>query len=211
MRSADAATLIRVVIALAAAWLVLLKYNPWVIALMIGLAMLLDAVDGYFAVSEASGGKVGIIDYIGYALGSKKKAFKVNSYRAKVKATAKFGARMDIAGDRIMEYAFWIVFTYLGLLPLGVLFLIMIRHSFVDALMGEKGTSSKMNTSFASVVYSSKIGRLITPVLKFLAFAYLAFVYVSGYPIMVGYALVGLLLFFILLRGAAEAYEAFAG
>ena len=41
-------------------------------------------------------------------------------------------------------------------------------------------------------------------------FAYLPFVYISGYPIIVGYVLVTVLVAYIMLRGAAELYESFA-
>lgn len=211
MRSADMTTLIRVIIAIAAAWFILLKINPWLIAAMIIVAMLLDAIDGYFAVREVSNGKISFVDYLGYAIGNDKAAAKVKSYRGALKKASKYGARIDIAGDRIMEYAFWIIFTYLRVLPLWILFVVFIRNCLVDSLLGSKGTSSKMKTSFASTVYSSKVGRLITPVLKAAAFSYLAFVYIAAWPILPGYVLVALLLFFFLLRGAAELWEVMFG
>jgi len=73
--------------------------------------------------------------------------------------------------------------------------------------MGSKGTSSKAKTNFANLVYTSKYGRLLSGVLKALAFSYLMLVYLSDWNLLVGYALVALLLAIILLRGAAEIYE----
>ena len=67
-----------------------------------------------------------------------------------------------------------------------------------------------MKTGFAKAVYSSNIGRGFVNVVKFVTFAYLPFVYISGYPIIVGYVLVAVLVAYIMLRGAAELYESFA-
>jgi phosphatidylglycerophosphate synthase len=123
---------------------------------------------------------------------------------------ARFGPRIDVAGDRAVEYILWITYTYVGVLPLFVVFIAVIRHSFVDAFMAAKGTSSKMKTRFAQKVYSSNIGRGGINVVKFLAFSYLSLMYVWGYPAIIGYALVAILLAYIVIRGAAEIYEAYA-
>ncbi len=106
-----------------------------------------------------------------------------------------------------MEYVFWIVFVYINIVPLFVLFLIVLRHSFVDALMGAKGTSSKMHSAFAKWVYSSPIGRGGINVVKCVTFAYLALVYIAGWPIIIGWAFVTILVAYIMLRGAAEIHE----
>ena len=132
------------------------------------------------------------------------------SVKKTLKKKAKYGARIDVAGDRAVEYILWITFVYTGVVPIFVLFLIVIRHSFVDAVMAAKGTSSKMKTRFAKVVYSSNIGRGFVNVFKFITFAYLPFVYISGAPIVIGYVLVTILVGYIMLRGAAELYESFA-
>jgi hypothetical protein len=76
--------------------------------------------------------------------------------------------------------------------------------------MGVKGTSAKMKTRFARIVYSSNIARGGVNVVKFLTFAYLALAFAYGYPIIIGYALTVILLVYILLRGSAEIYESFA-
>ena len=207
MRSADATTLFRVLLAIIAAFLIVYRFNPFLIAALIAIAMLLDAVDGFLAVREASSGMITFGIYLDSALGRGTATARVAAVKKTLKKKAKFGARMDVAGDRAVEYILWITYAYVGIVPLIIVFLVVIRHSFVDALMAAKGTSSKMKTRFAKVVYSSNAGRGLINVVKFLAFAYLAFVYVSNYPIAIGYVLVGILFAYIMLRGAAEAYE----
>ncbi len=135
----------------------------------------------------------------------------VDGYIAKHidKKSSPFGPRIDVAGDRITEYTFWVIFTYLNIIPLFVILLVIIRHSVADAFMGFKGTSSKLKTSFARAVYGSGIGRGGVGVVKVITFSYLALVYMTNYqyPILVGYALTAILVVYILLRGAAEVYE----
>lgn len=210
MRSADAITLIRVGIILVVAYLILRAFNPILITALIGIAMLMDALDGYFAVREVSGGRVSLNMYASALLGDASASAKVKEYKEKVKRVSKYGARMDVAGDRAVEYILWITYTFVGVLPLFVIFIIVIRHSFVDAVMASRGTSSKMKTKFARVVYSSNLFRGGINVVKFLTFSYLAFAYIWGYPIAIGYALTAILVTYILIRGAAELYEAYS-
>jgi CDP-diacylglycerol--glycerol-3-phosphate 3-phosphatidyltransferase len=49
-------------------------------------------------------------------------------------STSPFGAVFDIAGDRIVETALWIVFADLGAVPIWVPLLVVTRGSVVDAL-----------------------------------------------------------------------------
>jgi phosphatidylglycerophosphate synthase len=210
MRSANFATLVRVLMMLGVIYLIMIKFNPISIIIIIAIMMLLDAVDGYLAVSEASGGSVGLGAYARAAMGNANASSYVKRYKQRLSKSSPLGARIDVAGDRIIELLFWITFTYLHLIPLFILIIIIIRHSFVDALMAGKGTSSKMKTKFARIVYSSSIGRGGINVVKFLTFSYLVLVYVSGYPIIIGYILVTILVAYILLRGLAEIYEVIA-
>lgn len=209
MRSADAITLFRTLLVFPIAYAILAKFNPVVTILLIVLMFVLDAVDGYAAVYEVSGGKIGLVEYFKSALGDKKAHDKVGAYKSSIKKQSVYGARIDIAGDRVTEYVFWIVFTYVNIIPLWVLFLIVLRHSFVDAVMGARGTSSKMKSAFARAVYSSPLGRGGIGVVKAVTFSYLVLVYVSGWPIVVGYVLVAILVSYIMLRGIAELYETF--
>ncbi|MHB1830092.1 MAG: CDP-alcohol phosphatidyltransferase family protein [Candidatus Micrarchaeaceae archaeon] len=210
MRSADATTLVRVLLIVFVAYLILGKYNPIAIIILIAVAMLLDAVDGFFAVNEASNGAVGPFAYIKSVLGDKASVHTVQGFKKKLAKTAKFGPRIDVAGDRAVEYILWVVYTVAGVIPIFVLFIVIIRHSFVDAFMAAKGTSSKMKTRFARVIYSSNLWRGGINVVKFLTFSYLSLVYIWSYPEWIGYVLVTILVSYILLRGAAELYEAYA-
>ena len=207
MRGADAVTLSRLPIIVAIVYLILVRFNPIVTILLIILVTVLDAVDGMVAVWSSSKGKIGFVEYAKAALGDTKMKALVKKYKQGISKTARHGPRMDIAGDRIVEYLLWIVFTYTGIVPLFVLLIIVIRHSFADAFMGAKGTSSKMRTRAASWLYSSNASRFAINALKLVTFSYLVLVFVSGYSLLAGYTLIGLLAAFIVIRGAAEIYE----
>lgn len=207
MRSADATTYIRTAMAMLVVFLVIAKFYSAAIIFLIAVVMALDGLDGYMAVSEESKGKIGFFQYFSAALGNKALKEKVSSIKHSIKKHAPHGARMDVAGDRVVEYSFWIVFTYLHVLPIYVLLIIVTRHSFVDALMASKGTSSKMKTRIGKAMYSSNIARGGINVVKFLAFSYLVLMYTAGYPATIGYILVGILVAYILARGFAEVYE----
>ncbi|MDE1828074.1 MAG: CDP-alcohol phosphatidyltransferase family protein [Candidatus Micrarchaeota archaeon] len=126
------------------------------------------------------------------------------------KGKSKFGPRLDVAGDRVTEYVFWIVFVVLNIVPLFVLFIIVMRHSFVDAFMAGKGTSSKMRTGFARQIYASDLFRGGIGVVKAVVFSYLTLVYLAGWNAQIGNLLVAFLVLYILVRGAAEIYESTA-
>ncbi len=209
MRNADLATILRVLMVFFVAYLVILKINPLYSIIILLLAFLLDGVDGYLAIREASEGKVSFIMYIKAARGNTKYKKEMKELKEGISKKYPHGPRMDVAGDRAVEYALWAVFTYLNILPLFVILIVIFRHSFVDGLMAAKGTSNKMKSKFARVVYSSNIGRGGINIVKFLAFSYLILVYVSNFPIIYGYILTGILLLYIILRGVAEVYEVF--
>ena len=207
MRSSDIATMARVVLAIVIVYLIFLKVNPWITIALIAIAFLSDAVDGYLAVREESKGSIGFWFYISAAIGNKAAKAKLKPIKENIAKHVPYGPRMDVAGDRVMEFSFWITFTYLDIIPVIVFLLVVVRHAFADALMAGRGTSSKMKSRLAAAIYSSSIGRGGINVVKFLAYAYLVLVYVSGYPIDIGYALVAILFAYIMVRGAAEIYE----
>jgi phosphatidylglycerophosphate synthase len=182
MRNADMVVLLRSLLMFPIAYLILIKFNPIITIFLILLTFFLDFIDGRLARADI------------------KKGMKPTSY----------GPRLDIAGDRFAEYVFWIVFVYVGIVPLFVALIVFLRHTFVDAFMGARGTSTERKTSVGRSLYSSNIARGGIGVLKAITFSYLVLVYVSGYPIIVGYVLVALLVTYILLRGIAELYEIFS-
>ncbi len=208
MRSADAVTVLRTAAIIVIAYLVLLKVNAFLLILHFAIAIVADALDGFFAVREVSKGKVQFIEYVKGALGNAKIRKRMSEYKHNVSKIAPSGARIDVAGDRVTEYVMWILFTFLHILPLFVIFIIVIRHSFADALLAAKGTSSRMKSKFAKAVYASNISRFGINTLKFITFSYLMLVYIYSYPLWVGYVLVAALVIYIVIRGIAEVYEA---
>jgi phosphatidylglycerophosphate synthase len=208
MRSADLITLARIALIVPIVYLVLLKVNPAIPITLLVITMAADGLDGFAALHEASKGSISLTEYLKYSFGDKANAKKIRDTKAAIGKTAKYGPRMDIAGDRIIEYSLWGLFLYAHIVPLIVVIIIIMRHSIADALMASKGTASKMKTRFAQTFYSSNlIGRAGSVVLKTVTFSYLMLVYTLHYPIGIGYALVAILVLYILVRGAAEIYE----
>jgi CDP-diacylglycerol--glycerol-3-phosphate 3-phosphatidyltransferase len=178
MRSADAVTLFRVFLVFVIAYLISVKSNAALVVFLIIFMFALDGIDGYLAKRES-------------------KRAKPTSY----------GAYIDIAGDRVIEYVFWILFSYLSIIPLFVVFLIVLRNSFADAMMAsKKRTFSKMRTKFGRIA-SSHFSRGAYAVLKAADFIYLSLVFISNFPIGIGYALTGVVVAFSLVRGAVEIYD----
>ncbi len=212
MRAADAATLIRTALIIIVVYLILIRFNALVTISIFVISIVLDAVDGFLAVWQLSKGKVSFSDYLGAALFRDRKSIeKVSPYKSRISRHAKFGPRMDVAGDRFAEYSMWIVFSFVGIVPLALLIAVVLRHSFADAIMAARGTSSKMKSGFARVIYTSNASRAAINVVKILTFSYMILVYVSGFPVIAGYVLVGILFAFVMLRGAAEIYEGTRG
>lgn len=211
MRSADTLTIVRIALIIPIVYLVILKVNPAIPILLLFASTALDGLDGFAAIHSTSKGGVSFLDYLRYSFGDKTNAKRIENLKASTGKKAKYGPRFDIAGDRITEYSLWGLFVYAHIVPLIVLIIIATRHSIADALLASKGTSSKMKTRFAREVYTSNlVGRALSQVLKFVTFSYLALVYVLHYPISIGYALVVILVLYILIKGAAEIYEALA-
>ena len=52
----------------------------------------------------------------------------------KRKSTSQFGAVFDIAGDRIVENAFWVIFAELQLIPVWIPLLVLTRGFVVDGI-----------------------------------------------------------------------------
>jgi phosphatidylglycerophosphate synthase len=208
MRSADLTTFLRVGIILVVVYLILAGFNPLISILLFAIALVLDGADGYLAVLEASKGKLTLGKYIKGLTGDSKLKAQIKEAKLSASKQAPYGPRLDIIGDRITEYAFWIVFTYVHVVPLFVFLIVIIRNSAADGLMGLKGTSGKMKTRFAQLMYASAPSRAAANILKFITFGYLILQYVAGYPVIIGQALIAILVIFMVVRGASEIYEA---
>ena len=94
MRSADATTIVRVLLIILVAYLIIYKFNPFVIAVLIAIAILLDAVDGFFALHEASKGRITFGKYVSALRGNERARTEVAAVKKTLKKKAKYGARM---------------------------------------------------------------------------------------------------------------------
>lgn len=202
MRSADIATAVRVALAFVIGYLIITRANAIVVVLLILLIVVLDNVDGYLARSS----RPSLLGYLSY---SSKEVRGIKAPKDKdAPKVPKYGSGLDIAGDRITEYTFWIIFAYVHVVPLFVVFIFLTRNSVSDALTLSAGKSfSKMKTAFGRVA-SSPTSRGLYMTSKTLAFIYLSLVYISGWPMWIGYALTAIVVTYSLARGAAEIYEA---
>lgn len=78
------------------------------------------------------------------------------------------GAKLDIWGDRIVELAYWLFFSYIGVLHIWVFWFFLIRGGLVDYLSYKQ--EKPLGDSF---LRSSRFMRAAYGVLKLLSFAML--------------------------------------
>ena len=85
----------------------------------------------------------------------------IDGYLArKLKQSTKLGGILDIAGDRVVEMAYWIVFAVLGWIPIWIPLLYLVRGTFVDALRSH--ASEQGFTAFgAKTMMHSKVGKFL--------------------------------------------------
>jgi CDP-diacylglycerol--glycerol-3-phosphate 3-phosphatidyltransferase len=99
----------------------------------------------------------------------------------KLKQTSKFGALLDIVGDRIVEMAYWIAFTALGWIPVWVPLLFLVRGNFVDAIRSAAseqgytafGEKTMQKSALARFLVASNFSRFTYAVAKAVAFCLL--------------------------------------
>lgn len=106
MRSSDQATLARVLLSLVIVYLVIVRANPYITIALIAIAFITDGIDGYLAVREASHGSVGFLTYLKSAFGNAKAQSAVRTIKESISQTAPYGARIDVAGDRVAGVSF---------------------------------------------------------------------------------------------------------
>jgi phosphatidylglycerophosphate synthase len=132
----------------------------------------------------------------------------VDGYAARNLGSKEYGIRIDVAGDRIVEYLYYFLYSILGLFPYFILPIIFIRNSFVDALFYTKERNfSTAKTAAARIFSSSKISRGLFGISKFALFFYFAFVFMYNAPLMPGYFLLALVVGFSVIRGISDIYE----
>ncbi len=92
------------------------------------------------------------------------------------------GAVLDIALDRAVENVLWITFMYLGLVPLWVPILFLVRSFIVDGIRGVALTRGKsgfgmMHSAWGRFLVASRFMRASYGLVKALVFAMLYFTY----------------------------------
>jgi CDP-diacylglycerol---glycerol-3-phosphate 3-phosphatidyltransferase len=101
-----------------------------------------------------------------------------------------FGAVFDIAGDRVVEMTFWIVFAHLGVIPIWIPLAMITRGFMIDAMrsLGLKegktafGKNSMMRSPITQWLTGSRFMRAFYGVAKVLAFAFLAGLFGARLP-----------------------------
>jgi CDP-diacylglycerol---glycerol-3-phosphate 3-phosphatidyltransferase len=99
-------------------------------------------------------------------------------FARKLNQSSKFGAMLDIAGDRAVEMSYWIVFASLGWIPVWVPLLFLIRGIFVDAIRAQAseqgftafGAKTMMQTGLGKFLVASNFSRFTYAVAKAVAF-----------------------------------------
>jgi CDP-diacylglycerol--glycerol-3-phosphate 3-phosphatidyltransferase len=99
-------------------------------------------------------------------------------FARKLKQTSKLGAILDIAGDRAVEMAYWIVFAALGWIAVWVPLLYLVRGTFVDAMRSHAssqgftafGDNTMMKSPLGKFLVASNFSRFTYAIVKALAF-----------------------------------------
>lgn len=95
--------------------------------------------------------------------------------------TSQFGAMFDIAGDRIVELTMWIVLAHLGLVPIWVPIVFVVRGTIVDAIRASQTTSRRaspfalMASPLGKWLVAGRFMRALYAVSKATAFCWLLF------------------------------------
>jgi CDP-diacylglycerol--glycerol-3-phosphate 3-phosphatidyltransferase len=104
----------------------------------------------------------------------------LDGYVARKRGEAsQFGAMFDIAVDRIVELSMWIVLTDLGLVPVWVPLVFIIRGSIVDAIRARQARSAPvspfdvMRSPIARFLVAGRFMRAFYAVMKAVVFCWL--------------------------------------
>lgn len=108
----------------------------------------------------------------------------VDGYVARKRGeTSHFGAKFDIACDRIVELTMWIVFVDLDLVPLWVPLVFIVRGVIVDAIRSTQATEhrrspfSMLESRLGRTLVAGKFMRIFYAVLKAVTFCWLMLTY----------------------------------
>jgi phosphatidylglycerophosphate synthase len=102
-----------------------------------------------------------------------------------------FGGFLDISADQCVEYIFWGVFIHLGLVPLWIPLLIVVRNTFINLLrvsairqgMPMFGSGSMIRSALGRRLVGSRLSRGIMVLTKGVGFISITlYYYVSSHP-----------------------------
>lgn len=102
-------------------------------------------------------------------------------FARKLNQTTKLGAVLDIAGDRVVEMAYWIAFAILQWIPAWIPLLFLVRGTFVDAIRAQAseqgmtafGEKTMMQSGLGKFLVASNFSRFTYAVVKAVAFCLL--------------------------------------
>ena len=108
-------------------------------------------------------------------------------FARKLKQTTALGAVLDIAGDRVVEMMYWIVFAALNWIPVWVPLLYLVRGTFVDAIRAKAseqgfsafGEKTMMESKLGKFIVASNFSRFTYAVTKAAAFCLIIVAQVS--------------------------------
>jgi CDP-diacylglycerol--glycerol-3-phosphate 3-phosphatidyltransferase len=105
----------------------------------------------------------------------------------KFNSTSDYGAAYDIVGDRVTENVFWLLFAVLGLVPVWIPVIVLLRSFIIDSLRSEeisKGKASRafdlVKTDIGKALVSSRASRGLIGLLKLLSFSSGVYIYMFG-------------------------------
>lgn len=102
-------------------------------------------------------------------------------FARKLNQSSKFGAMLDIAGDRVVEMTYWIAYAALNWIPVWIPLLFLVRGTFVDTLRAQAseqgmtafGEKTMMQTAVGKFLVASNFSRFTYAVVKAVAFCLL--------------------------------------
>jgi len=134
----------------------------------------------------------------------------------KFNETSKFGAVLDIIGDRFVETIYWVAFLALGWIPLWMPLTVILRGQITDGLRSVAleegytafGSSTMMQSKIGRFIVASNFSRGSYAVFKAIAFTLMIAAHVpfQEYPYkdvvnIIAYASVYITVFFCVVRG----------
>jgi phosphatidylglycerophosphate synthase len=102
-----------------------------------------------------------------------------------LKQETKYGALLDIIGDRVLETSLWLILAAQGLVPsiIGVIFIV--RGTLTDTIRQQAYANSgvtpfaMMSSSLGKLIVSSRASRLLYGVIKIFTFCFAIYVLIS--------------------------------